>query len=47
MIKLAWVLDKSTEEFANVRKLVAENKLMYGTVDTWLVYNLTGGTYSV
>jgi glycerol kinase len=35
--KLKWILDNVT----NVRKLAEENKLAFGTVDTWLTWNLT------
>lgn len=35
--KLKWILDN----VANVRKLAEENKLAFGTVDTWLTWNLT------
>lgn len=35
--KLKWILDN----VANARKLAEENKLAFGTVDTWLTWNLT------
>ncbi|AGJ90589.1 glycerol kinase GlpK [Mycoplasma putrefaciens] len=37
--KLKWILDN----VANARKLASENKLMFGTINTWLIYRLTGG----
>eukprot|EP01114_Cavostelium_apophysatum_P007444 TRINITY_DN19547_c0_g1_i1.p1 TRINITY_DN19547_c0_g1~~TRINITY_DN19547_c0_g1_i1.p1 ORF type:complete len:426 (+),score=77.04 TRINITY_DN19547_c0_g1_i1:183-1460(+) len=39
LIRLSYVL-KYNEE---VKKLAAEENLQFGTVDTWLLYNLTGG----
>lgn len=35
--KLKWILD----HVANARNLAAENKLAFGTVDTWITWNLT------
>lgn len=37
--KIKWILDnvKGAQELAD------ENRLMFGTVDTWLIYKLTGG----
>ncbi|MEN9946610.1 MAG: glycerol kinase [Pseudomonadota bacterium] len=35
--KLKWILDN----VANARQLAAENKLAFGTVDTWITWNLT------
>ena len=38
--KLAWILDN----VSGARELAEAGRLMFGTVDTWLIYNLTGGT---
>lgn len=38
--KIKWILDN----VQGVKKLAAENKLAFGTVDSWLLWNLTGGT---
>ncbi|RUS78178.1 hypothetical protein EGW08_014066 [Elysia chlorotica] len=38
-VKLRWLLDNSE----NVRKAAEDGRCMFGTVDSWLVYNLTGG----
>jgi len=37
--KLAWLY----ENVAEVKKLSDEKQLLFGTVDTWLLWNLTGG----
>jgi len=37
--KLAWILDK----YSNAREMASCHKLCYGTIDTWLIYKLTGG----
>ncbi len=37
--KLRYILD----EHAEARRLAAADDLCFGTVDTWLIYNLTGG----
>ena len=37
--KLSWLLDNVPE----VSQAMKEERLMFGTVDTWLVWNLTGG----
>jgi glycerol kinase len=37
--KLKWILDN----VAGARKKAAEKKLLFGTVDSWLLWNLTGG----
>lgn len=37
--KLAWILD----HVADARKLAAKGDLAFGTIDSWLVYKLTGG----
>ena len=41
--KIRWILDhvKGAQEMAE------EGKLLFGTVDTWLIWNLTGGTVHV
>ncbi|KAG0371074.1 hypothetical protein BC939DRAFT_393665 [Gamsiella multidivaricata] len=38
-VKLRWLLDNSTE----VKEAYDNGNLMFGTVDSWLIYNLTGG----
>lgn len=38
-LKLRWLLDNVPA----VQKAVAEKRCLFGTVDTWLVWNLTGG----
>ncbi|KNC99544.1 glycerol kinase [Spizellomyces punctatus DAOM BR117] len=38
-VKLRWLLDNVEE----VRKAHQEGRLAFGTVDSWLIYNLTGG----
>ncbi|XP_021952542.1 glycerol kinase [Folsomia candida] len=38
-LKLKWLLDNVPE----VRNALKENRCLFGTVDTWLVWNLTGG----
>ena len=37
--KIKWILD----EVPGARQKAAEGKLLFGTVDSWLVWNLTGG----
>ncbi len=37
--KIKWILDNVPE----ARKLADENRLLFGTVETWLIWNLTGG----
>lgn len=37
--KVRWILDKVPE----ARKWAAEGKLKFGTIDSWLIYKLTGG----
>ena len=37
--KIKWLLDN----VPNARKRANEGKICFGTIDTWLVYNLTGG----
>ncbi|XP_071806596.1 glycerol kinase-like isoform X1 [Asterias amurensis] len=38
-VKLRWILDNS----ADVRKAVDENRCCFGTIDSWLMWNFTGG----
>ncbi|KAI8357311.1 hypothetical protein EDC96DRAFT_465321 [Choanephora cucurbitarum] len=38
-VKLRWLLDHVPE----VKEAYEGNRLQFGTVDTWLIYNLTGG----
>ncbi|KAI8880435.1 glycerol kinase [Backusella circina FSU 941] len=38
-VKLKWMLDNVTE----VKDALDKGRLQFGTVDTWLIYNLTGG----
>ena len=37
--KIRWILDN----VSGAREAAAEGQLMFGTIDTWLIYNLTGG----
>ncbi|MBQ8590593.1 MAG: glycerol kinase GlpK [Firmicutes bacterium] len=37
--KIRWILDNVPE----ARQLADEGKLLFGTIDTWLIWNLTGG----
>ena len=37
--KIAWILDN----VSGARELAEAGQLMFGTIDTWLIYNLTGG----
>jgi glycerol kinase len=37
--KISWILDN----VPNARSLAEANRLAFGTVDTWLIWNLTGG----
>ncbi|XP_065347191.1 glycerol kinase-like isoform X2 [Cloeon dipterum] len=39
-LKLRWLLDN----VASVKKAVEEKRCLFGTVDSWLIWNLTGGT---
>ncbi|CAB4019362.1 glycerol kinase-like isoform X1 [Paramuricea clavata] len=39
-VKIRWLLDNIDA----VKNAVEQDRLMVGTVDTWLIYNLTGGT---
>lgn len=38
-VKLAWLV----ENVPKVAQRMAEGRLMFGTVDTWIIYNLSGG----
>ena len=38
--KIKWILDN----VSGAREAAEAGELMFGTVDTWLIYNLTGGT---
>lgn len=39
MMRLAWVLENVPELMVEIKK----NNVMFGTVETWLVYKFTGG----
>ncbi|MCR5150430.1 MAG: glycerol kinase GlpK [Clostridiales bacterium] len=41
--KIKWILDNVPE----ARKLANEGRLLFGTVETWLIWNLTGGSVHV
>lgn len=41
--KIKWILDN----VPGARDLAAEGKLLFGTVETWLIWNLTGGKVHV
>ncbi len=41
--KIKWILDNVPE----ARKKAEEGRLLFGTVDTWLIWNLTGGKVHV
>ena len=41
--KIKWIFDN----VPGVRELAAEGKLLFGTVETWLIWNLTGGKVHV
>jgi glycerol kinase len=41
--KIAWILDHCPD----ARRLAEEGKLAFGTIDTWLIWNLTGGARHV
>ncbi|XP_049772196.1 glycerol kinase-like [Schistocerca cancellata] len=38
-LKIRWMIENVPE----IRKAIREQKCMFGTVDTWIVWNLTGG----
>ena len=40
--KIAWILDN----VAGARELAKKNQLAFGTIDSWLLWNLTGGKQS-
>ncbi len=39
--KIKWLLDK----IPDLRAAAAEGKLLFGNIDTWLIWNLTGGVH--
>ncbi|KAF4797841.1 putative glycerol kinase 3 [Turdus rufiventris] len=39
-VKLRWLLDNVEE----IRKAVEDHRAMFGTIDSWLIWSLTGGT---
>jgi glycerol kinase len=41
--KVAWILD----QLPDARRMAEEGRLAFGTVDTWLIWNLTGGVRHV
>lgn len=41
-VKIKWLLDNATEVKSTVKN---DGKVMFGTVDTWLIWNLTGGIH--
>ena len=41
--KIKWILDSKTE----IRKLADNGQLIFGTIDTWLIWNLTKGKYHI
>lgn len=41
--KIQWILDQNSEN----RKLAESGSLIFGTIDTWLIWNLTNGQYHV
>jgi glycerol kinase len=41
--KIAWILD----QLPDARRMAQEGRLAFGTVDTWLIWNLTGGARHV
>ncbi len=41
--KIKWILDNVPE----ARRLADQNRLLFGTVETWLIWNLTGGSVHV
>lgn len=42
-VKLRWILDNSDK----ARRAAEEGRLMFGTIDSWLIYKLTGGAAHV
>ncbi len=44
-LKLAWILDAGTPDDVRERRAAAERgELLFGTIDSWLIWHLTGGT---
>jgi glycerol kinase len=44
-LKLAWILDAGTPGEARERRAeAARGELLFGTIDSWLIWHLTGGT---
>ena len=44
-LKLAWILDAGTpDESGQRRATAARGELLFGTIDSWLIWHLTGGT---
>jgi glycerol kinase len=41
--KLEWLLDNAQYKGVNARRLAEAGELCFGTVDSWLMYKLTGG----
>ncbi|MHB9096974.1 MAG: glycerol kinase GlpK [Syntrophales bacterium] len=41
--KVAWILD----QLPGARRMAEEGRLAFGTIDTWLIWNLTGGARHV
>ena len=41
--KIKWILDN----VPNARKLAEQGRLLFGTVETWLIWNLTGGSVHI
>ncbi len=41
--KIAWILD----HLPDARRMAEEGRLAFGTIDTWLIWNLTGGARHV
>jgi len=41
--KIAWILD----HVPNARKMAEKGDLAFGTIDTWLIWNMTGGAIHV
>ena len=41
--KIAWILD----HVPNARKMAEKGDLAFGTIDTWLIWNLTGGAIHI
>ena len=37
--KMKWYIDNVPE----IREAIAQDRLLFGTIDTWLIWNLTGG----